>query len=53
MFAVLGFMLIFWVVLVVLGLLIKGLLWLTVAGAVAFLVTAALVGWKSFDDRDL
>lgn len=36
--------LVIWLVLIVLGLLIKGLLWLAVIGIILFLVTAAY-GW--------
>ena len=37
-------LLVIWLILVVLGLVIKGLFWLFVVGAVLFVVTA-IVGW--------
>ena len=44
MLGFLGLLLVIWLVLVILGAVIKGLLWLLVIGAVLFVVTAAF-GW--------
>lgn len=40
----LGFLLIAWLVLVILGFVIKGLLWLAFVGIILFIVTG-IVGW--------
>lgn len=44
MLQVLGFLLVVWLVLVILGVVIKSLFWLAIVGAVLFLATAAY-GW--------
>lgn len=44
MIAIIGVLLLVWLVVAVLGFVIKGLLWLAVIGVILFLVTAA-VGW--------
>lgn len=44
MLALIGFLLIVWLVFVVLGFVVKGLLWLAIIGIVLFLATAAW-GW--------
>ncbi|MCG3751883.1 MULTISPECIES: hypothetical protein [Amycolatopsis] len=42
MLALLGLLLVIWLVCIVLGVVIKGLFWLVVVGAVLFLATAAV-----------
>ena len=44
MLAVVGFLLVAWIVIAILGLLLEGLFWLFVVGVVLFLATAAW-GW--------
>jgi LPXTG-motif cell wall-anchored protein len=41
MMKIIGFLLIVWLVVAILGAVIKGLVWLTVLGAVLFVATAA------------
>ena len=45
MWRLIGFLLALWLVVTLIGAVIKGLFWLAVAGALFFLVTAAL-GWN-------
>ncbi|WP_033296370.1 hypothetical protein [Amycolatopsis jejuensis] len=42
MVALLGFLLVVWLVCVVVGIAVKGLIWLLVVGAVLFVATAAI-----------
>ena len=44
MLGLIGLLLLVWLVLVVIGAVVKGLFWLLIIGAVLFVVTAA-VGW--------
>ncbi len=44
MLQVLGFLLVAWLVLVIVGVVVKSLFWLAIVGAVLFLATAAY-GW--------
>ncbi len=44
MLAVVGFLLVAWIVIAILGLVLEGLFWLFVVGVVLFLATAAW-GW--------
>jgi hypothetical protein len=48
----LGLLLVVWLVLTVIGAVVKGLFWLAVVGLVFFVATAAL-GWKKRDDPRL
>ena len=50
MLRLVGFLLVVWVVVSVVGAVIEGLLWLAVVGLVLFLLTAA-VGWGKRDTR--
>lgn len=50
MLAIIGFLLVVWLVFVILGLLIKGFLWLAVIGIVLLVVTAAW-GWLKRNAR--
>ena len=50
MLALIGFLLVVWLVFVVLGLAVKGLLWLAVIGIVLFAVTAGW-GWLKRNTR--
>lgn len=44
MIQIIGFLLVLWLVLAILGFVIKGLLWLAVVAAILFVATAA-IGW--------
>ncbi len=44
MLAIIGFLLVAWIVIAILGLVLEGLFWLFVVGVVLFLATAAW-GW--------
>ena len=46
MLGIIGFLLVVWLVFVVLGFVVKGLLWLAIIGIVLFLVTGALGGTR-------
>ena len=48
----LGLLLVVWLVLTVVGAVVKGLFWLAVVGVLFFVATAAL-GWNKRDDRAL
>jgi hypothetical protein len=48
----LGLVLVVWLVITVIGAVIKGLFWLAVIGAVLFVATAAL-GWNKRDKKAL
>jgi len=48
----LGLLLVLWLVITVIGAVIKGLFWLAVVGALFFLATAAL-GWNKRDRTQL
>jgi hypothetical protein len=52
MLRILGLLLVVWLVITVLGAVIKGLFWLAVVGLLFFVATAAL-GWNKRDDRSL
>jgi len=52
MLRILGLLLVVWLVITVVGAVIKGLFWLAVVGALFFLVTAAL-GWHKKDRTSL
>ena len=52
MLRLLGLLLVVWLVVTVIGAVIKGLFWLAVVGALFFVATAAL-GWNKRDDRAL
>lgn len=52
MLRLLGLLLVVWLVVTVIGAVVKGLLWLAVVGALFFVATAAL-GWNKRDDRAL
>lgn len=52
MLRLLGWLLVIWLALSVLGAVIKGLFWLTVLGLVFFAATAAL-GWTNRDRKSL
>ena len=46
MLGIVGFLLVIWLVFVVLGFVVKGLLWLAIIGIVLFLVTGAFGGTR-------
>jgi hypothetical protein len=48
----LGLLLAVWLVISVIGVVIKGLFWLAVVGAIFFVATAA-IGWTRRDDKAL
>ncbi|WP_166509469.1 hypothetical protein [Blastococcus sp. TF02-8] len=48
----LGLLLVIWLVLTVVGAVVKGLFWLAVVGALFFVATTAL-GWAKRNDRAL
>jgi hypothetical protein len=48
----LGLLLVIWLVITVIGAVIKGLLWLAIVGAIFFVATAA-IGWVRRDNRAL
>lgn len=48
----LGLLLVVWLVITVLGAVIKGLFWLAVVGALFFVATAA-IGWTKGSDKAL
>jgi hypothetical protein len=48
----LGLLLAVWLVISVIGVVIKGLFWLAVVGAIFFVATAA-IGWARRDDKAL
>ncbi|WP_039952642.1 hypothetical protein [Rhodococcus sp. 21391] len=50
MLALIGFLLVVWLVFVVLGLVVKGFLWLAVIGIVLFALTAGW-GWLNRNTR--
>lgn len=52
MLRILGLLLVLWLVVTVIGAVIKGLFWLAVVGALFFLATAAL-GWNKKDRTKL
>ena len=52
MLRLLGLLLVVWLVVTVVGAVVKGLFWLAVLGGLFFVVTAA-VGWNKRDDRAL
>ncbi|MCW2683514.1 MAG: hypothetical protein JWP33_1427 [Blastococcus sp.] len=52
MLRLLGLLLVVWLVVTVVGAVVKGLFWLAVLGALFFAVTAA-IGWNKRDDRAL
>jgi hypothetical protein len=48
----LGLLLVVWLVITVVGAVVKGLFWLAVVGVLFFVATAAL-GWNKRDDKAL
>ncbi|CAA9239015.1 hypothetical protein [uncultured Arthrobacter sp.] len=52
MLRLLGLLLVIWLVITVVGAVVKGLFWLAVVGALFFVVTAA-IGWTKRDDKAL
>jgi hypothetical protein len=48
----LGLLLVIWLVITVIGAVIKGLFWLAVLGAIFFVATAA-IGWARRDNKAL
>ena len=48
----LGLLLVVWLVITVIGAVIKGLFWLAVVGAIFFVATAA-IGWARRDNKAL
>jgi hypothetical protein len=48
----LGFLLVVWLVITVIGAVVHGLFWLAVLGALFFVATTA-IGWNKRDDRAL
>jgi hypothetical protein len=48
----LGLLLVIWLLITVIGAVVKGLFWLAVVGLLFFVATAAL-GWKKRDDKAL
>jgi hypothetical protein len=52
MLRLLGLLLVIWLVITVVGAVLKGLFWLAVVGALFFLATAAL-GWNKRDRKAL
>jgi hypothetical protein len=48
----LGLLLVIWLVITVVGAVVKGLFWLAVLGLIFFVATAAL-GWNKRDDKAL
>lgn len=52
MLRLLGLLLVVWLVITVIGAVVKGLFWLAVVGVLFFVATAA-IGWNKRDDRAL
>ncbi|SOE03712.1 hypothetical protein [Blastococcus haudaquaticus] len=52
MLRLLGLLLVIWLVITVVGAVVKGLFWLAVVGALFFVATAA-IGWTKRDDKAL
>jgi hypothetical protein len=48
----LGLLLVIWLLITVIGAVVKGLFWLAVVGLLFFVATAAL-GWRKRDDKAL
>jgi hypothetical protein len=52
MLRILGLLLVVWLVITVIGVVVKALFWLAVVGAILFVATAAL-GWNKRDNKAL
>lgn len=53
MLALIGLLLVIWIVFIIIGAVVKGLFWLVIVGAVLFLATAAYwwIKRETFSDR--